>query len=603
MERNQVIGIVLITLIMMGYFFYVGQQQPETIQKDTKDTIAAVTTQPDGTPVNDSIIKAAQKAEFGELSPVTEVTAQDIVIENEDIKVTFTSEGGIVKNVLLKKYFADNHQPLYLIPDNTNDFSLAVQTPTRTVDLYKLPYEAKVTQQGDTQTVVFTANIGENKFIQHTYQVPKTGYVVSYDLKTTGLDNIIKNEALKFSWKARLPKIEYDLEQSRFNSTVNYYLADGEFNYLTERSEDNESATLNDPVKWVSLKQKFFNTGIIANNTFEKGVVSSDVPADSQIVKNVAAELFIPIGDVKTSKAGFKYYFGPNHFQTLKEVTEDYEKNVFLGWPIIRWINRFIVIPVFNFLEQYIGNYGIIIIILVILLKLILFPLSYKSYISMAKMKVLKPELDEIKAKYGDDLQKVQQEQMQLYQKVGINPLSGCIPVLLQMPILLAMFNFFPNSIELRQESFLWAHDLSTYDAAILLPFNIPFYGSHVSLFTLLMTISTLVYTYINNQVSTVTGPMKSVSYIMPVIFLFVLNSFPAGLTFYYFMSNLITIGQQIIIRKFVDEDKIKETLEENRRKIASGQTKKSKWMLRVEEAMKAKEEAARQQQQKKKKK
>jgi YidC/Oxa1 family membrane protein insertase len=211
----------------------------------------------------------------------------------------------------------------------------------------------------------------------------------------------------------------------------------------------------------------------------------------------------------------------------------------------------------------------------------------------MAKMKVLKPELDEIKAKFPDDLQKQQTEQMSLYQKVGINPLSGCIPVLLQMPILLAMFNFFPNSIELRQEPFLWAKDLSTYDAPILLPFTIPFYGSHVSLFTLFMTISTLVYTWFNNQMSTVQGPMKSVSYIMPVVFMFVLNSFPAGLSFYYFVSNLVTIAQQLIIRRFVDEGKIRLALEENKKKNAEtgGAGKKSRWMQRVEEAMKMKEE------------
>jgi YidC/Oxa1 family membrane protein insertase len=220
----------------------------------------------------------------------------------------------------------------------------------------------------------------------------------------------------------------------------------------------------------------------------------------------------------------------------------------------------------------------------------------------MAKMKVLKPEIDEIKEKYGDDMQKSQMETMELYRKVGINPLSGCIPVLLQMPILLAMFNFFPNSIELRQEPFLWASDLSTYDAIISWTGNIPlitkYYGNHVSLFTLLMTISTIAYTWFNNQVSTVTGPMKTVSYVMPVVFMFVLNSFPAGLSFYYFVSNVVTIGQQVIIRKFVDDDAIRRSLDENKKKIAANPNKKSRWMQRMEEAMKAKEDA-----QKKKKK
>jgi YidC/Oxa1 family membrane protein insertase len=234
----------------------------------------------------------------------------------------------------------------------------------------------------------------------------------------------------------------------------------------------------------------------------------------------------------------------------------------------------------------------VIIIILVLLLKLVLAPLSYRSFLSMAKMKVLKPELDEIKERVGDDMTKVQQEQMKLYQQVGVNPISGCIPVLLQMPLILAMFYLFPASIELRQQPFLWAEDLSTYDSIISFPFSIPFLGSHLSLFTLLMTIANLVFAWQNNQISSVTGPMKSMQYIMPVIFLFVLNTFSAGLTFYYFISTLFTFAQQAIIRRFVDDDKIKAILEENRKKVAAGGGSKSKFMNKLQEAMKAGEEA-----------
>jgi YidC/Oxa1 family membrane protein insertase len=263
-----------------------------------------------------------------------------------------------------------------------------------------------------------------------------------------------------------------------------------------------------------------------------------------------------------------------------------------------------VIFPVFHFLTGIISNYGLIIIVLVILLKLVLAPLSYRSYLSMAKMKVLKPDLDQIKEKHGDDMSKVQAEQLKLYQSVGVNPISGCVPVLLQMPILFAMFYLFPASIELRQQPFLWADDLSTYDSLIRLPFAIPFgVGDHISLFTLLMTISTLVYTWQNNQISSVQGPMKSMSYIMPVIFFFVLNSFSAGLTFYYFVSNLVTFGQQALIRRFVDENKIKLLLEENRKKNVAGTGKKSKFMSRLEDAMKASEEAKKKAQDERKKK
>ena len=270
-----------------------------------------------------------------------------------------------------------------------------------------------------------------------------------------------------------------------------------------------------------------------------------------------------------------------------------------MGYKLVSWVNKYIIVELFGFLEKYISNYGVIIMIIVLLVKLALFPLSRKSYLSMAKMKALKPELDAMKEKLGGDAQKMQQEQMKLYRQVGVNPISGCIPLVLQMPILFAMFFFFPNSIELRQQSFLWATDLSTYDVLINLPFTIPFYGSHVSGFTLLMTLSTLLYTWSNNQVSSVQGPMKSIGYFMPIIFMFVLNSYSSGLSFYYFVSNIITFGQQTLIRRFVDEDKIRATLEENKKKNVN--KKKSKFASRLEDAMKASQEAQRQKQKGKK--
>jgi len=267
----------------------------------------------------------------------------------------------------------------------------------------------------------------------------------------------------------------------------------------------------------------------------------------------------------------------------------------------VSWVNKLIIVNLFSWLESFIGNYGVIIIIIVLIIKLCLFPLSRKSYLSMAKMKALKPELDLMKERLGDDKQKIQQEQMQLYRQVGVNPISGCLPVVLQMPFLFAMFFFFPNALALRGESFLWAQDLSTYDVLFYIPFEIPFYGNHVSGFTLLMTISTILYTWSNNQVSAVQGPMKTIGYVMPLIFMFVLNSYASGLCFYYFVSNIFTFGQQTVIRRFVDEDKIRATLEENKKKNANkGQ---SKWQQKLGQAMKASQEAQKQKQIQKKKK
>ncbi|MFT6827888.1 MAG: YidC/Oxa1 family membrane protein insertase, partial [Roseivirga sp.] len=307
------------------------------------------------------------------------------------------------------------------------------------------------------------------------------------------------------------------------------------------------------------------------------------------IVKGGEMSLGIPMADVYEG-GQFKYYFGPNNYKILQKVTDGYEENINLGYVFVSWVNKYIIINLFDFLQRYISNYGVIIMIIVLIIKLALFPLSRKSYLSMAKMKVLKPEIDALKEKTGGDAQKMQQEQMKLYREVGVNPISGCIPVVLQMPILFAMFFFFPNSIELRGESFLWATDLSTYDVLFYLPFTIPFYGSHVSGFTLLMTLSTILYTWSNNQVSTVQGPMKTIGYVMPLIFMFVLNSYSSGLSFYYFVSNIITFGQQALIRRFVNEDKILATLEENKKKNAN--KGKSKFQQKLEDAMKASKEA-----------
>jgi YidC/Oxa1 family membrane protein insertase len=379
---------------------------------------------------------------------------------------------------------------------------------------------------------------------------------------------------------------------TRENSTITYYSDGDGFNKLDPRASGTETETLTTPLNWVTIKEKFFLRSIAASKQFSGGQLETSVnQSDPSVVKRANIKLTIPRTSLAEG-AYLKFFFGPNDYQKIGSFSEGFAKNVYLGWPPVYWINKFIIFPVFNLLTQVISNYGVIIIILVFLLKLVLFPLSYRSYLSMAKMRVLKPELDEIKERVGEDMTKVQQEQMKLYSQVGVNPISGCVPVLLQMPLIFAMFYLFPASIELRQQPLFWAEDLSTYDSLIHFGFDIPFLGNHLSLFTLLMTLSTLIYTWQNNQLSAVQGPMKSVSYVMPVIFLFVLNRFSAGLTFYYLISNLFTFAQQAIIKRFVDEDKIKAIMEENRKKNATGATKKSKFMSKLEDAMKAGEEA-----------
>lgn len=606
MDKNQLTGLILVSLLVFLYFhFFAPEPKPVEEQQKTETTAEVedsakqeIKAEVPEIVENDSIRNESYQAQYGEFSSAATGKEEDIILENEDIKVIFNTRGGNIKQVELKKYNTYNNDPLILLDENSSSFDYVVNSRNGQVNLSELYFTTDAgnttVSPEDTASVSFSINLGNGKEVIKTYTLGGKGYQLGFDMLLSGLENTLQDKSMIFHWRDHLKNQEEHIDLSRKVTTVNYYLANGDFDYLSETSEEKQEETVNGPIKWVSFKQKFFTSALIAEQPVPGGQVSSEIdPQDSNTVKTASMALTIPLENLKADANDFTFYFGPNNYQILKKVTPGFSKNVNLGWGPLSWINKFLIIPIFNWLENFISNYGIIILILVIIIKLLLAPLSYKSYVSMAKTKVLKPELDEIKAKYGDDMQKAQAEQMQLYQKVGVNPLSGCIPIMLQMPILFAMFYFFPNSIELRQESFLWANDLSTYDSILKLPFTIPFYGNHVSLFCLLMTASQLIYTWSNSQMTAVQGPMKSMQYIMPVGFLFFLNSFPAGLTFYYFVSNLFTIGQQAVIRKFVDEDKIRKILEENKKRNVG--KKKSKFQQRLEEAMKGAEEAKKQ--------
>ncbi|MCH7515005.1 MAG: membrane protein insertase YidC [Bacteroidetes bacterium] len=503
--------------------------------------------------------------------------------KNNDVKIDFSSKGGNISHVLLKEYLTYHKKPLIILDDKSSSTSLLIGTAGNTIDLKELYYKVLQTKKADTIILEYALDLGAGKSVHQTYFFPPAGFEVGYEIRLKGLDAYLQSDPV-FRWENKMKNLEHGISDSRIRATLNYYTANGNFDGFSERSTDLEEENL-PATKWISFKQHFFTSAIIAKRQFNSAYVSISVDeADTSTVKTGIATLKVPASDVADG-ARFSYYFGPNNYQILKKVTNGFDKNIYLGFLPINLVNKYLIIPIFNFLENYISNYGIIIIILVLIIKILLSPLSYKSYLSMAKTKVLKPELDEIKKQFPDDTQKQQQEQMKLYQQVGVNPLSGCIPMLLQMPILFSMFYFFPSSIELRQESFLWADDLSTYDSIMSLPFTIPFYGDHVSLFVILMTASTILYTWSNNQMTSMQGPMKSMMYMMPVIFMFVLNSFPAALSFYYFISNIITFGQQALIKKFVDEDKIKAVLDENR--LRNRDKKKSKFQLKLEQAMK----------------
>jgi len=577
MDRNSAIGLTLMALLLLGYFYFFSPS-PEA-QKDKTATAKIVvkdtTQQKTETALDSNLVK-----QYGDLGSLLTGKEEFTSVENDVLKLTF-SNTGTLNEVNLKNYKTYSQQPLFLAKDGNNKFSLVAMYNGQDVDLYQLHYPAEIVKQTDTTKVIFTANLSATSFIKHIYSIPNKGYKIGYKIESKG---ITLGKDLAFAWVDYVPLVEKDLTTTRNKTTVNYYTSQGSFKNLSETSPDNK--TFEEPTQWVSIQQKFFLSAIFAEKNFSAGSASTFFnKTDSAFVKKTEVNLSV------AANTNLAYYFGPNDHRITEKIAEEFSRNEYIGWPPVIWVNKFLTRPIFEFLQTFITNYGLVILLLVLVMKLILTPLIYSSYLGMAKMRLLKPELDIIKEKNGDNMAQAQQDQMQLYRQVGVNPFSGCIPVLLQMPILFSLFYLFPNSIDLRQHSFLWAEDLSTYDSIINLPFAIPFYGSHVSLFVLLMTASQIIYAWQQNQMTTVDGPMKMMGYITPLVFLFMFNSFSSGLSFYYFVSNLITFAQQAIIKRFVDEDKIKAIMDENKKKAATGTGKKSKFMSRLEEAMKANEE------------
>jgi YidC/Oxa1 family membrane protein insertase len=576
MDKNQATGLILLFGILFAYFTFFAPK-PEQLPAAKKEAakLAADTTKKASQ--EEIAYSGLRQAGLADSSIVIDTIP--LILENEDIRVSISPLGGQVREVQLKKYKTWEGKPLILLSGKRSSQHFFVNASGKRLDLSILPFSGKVQKAGDSSVLELKSKLAGMSGLSQRFVLPAKGFELRQAVNA-GIAGINPKAEMVFVQDAA--QLEKDILQNRTTTNINYFEKEEGFTGLSETSLSEEKAEVSKPLAWFSFKQKFFNWGVIADGQFDGlSAIQKTNEADSHSVKRMETRLAITLGN---GSASFRHYFGPNKFTILKKVAEDYDRNVYLGWPGINLVNRFITINVFSWLEGAISSYGIIIVILVLLIKTLLFPLSYKSYISMAKMKVLKPELDEIKERTGDDMQKAQAEQMKLYQQVGINPLSGCIPLLLQMPVLLAMFNFFPNAIELRQQSFWWAPDLSSYDSIATLPFSLPGYGDHVSLFTILMTASTLVLTWYNNQTSTVAGPMQSMSYIMPVVFMFILNSLPAGLSFYYLVSNVVSIVQQQAIKRFVDDGQLRKKLEEN--KVKNAGKKKTGFAARLEDAM-----------------
>ena len=580
MDRNSIIGLVLIIGILVT-FAWLNQPSEEELKqlKITQDSIALVKHREDSVlkvmalaaatkdSIKDKGIDTAfAQNVYGIFAPFSAGKEAFTSIENEDVKVTVSNKGGYMYSLELKKYKTYYKQPLLLMNGQDNEFGYTFGiTGNKAIDTRDLFFTPVASPDGKSLSMF--VKIAENQYIEQKYSLTDNANMVDYKLNLVGMQHIIaaNNNYLDLNIRHDIIPEEKSVEAEKRTSTVYYRHTDDEPTYITETKD--EKVDLKTAIQWISFKQQYFNTTLIADKNFENGSVETAQDESGKYVRIMKANITVPYSHNASESFGFKYYFGPNHYKTLAKLDIELERIIPMGWGIFRWVNKYVVTNVFYFLSQYIGSFGLIILLLTLIIKTVLFPLVYRSYLSAAKMRVLKPEIDEIKAKYGDDMSKTQQENMKLYRKAGVNPLGGCVPMLLQLPILFALFQFFPSAFELRQQSFLWAEDLSTYDSIFNLPFSLPGYGDHVSLFTILMTVSSIVYAVYNNQMTGVTGQMKWMSYVMPVIFMFVLNSYPAGLNYYYFLSNLVTIGQQLAIRRFVDDKALHQQIQENKKK------------------------------------
>lgn len=612
MDRNQLIGIILIMTTIMLWTIYTAPSPEEIeaakqsqdsvalVEQDKKDDSAAELIPLEETAVpaiDDSVMLQQNQLKFGAFYKASAGEEADYVLENELVRFTLSSKGGHIKEVLLKKHYKtvvysdgkEGRELVKILESPENRFNYVLPVPgalNKTVNTADLYFQAS--SRGNT--VSLKAYAGDNMYFEQRYTLRPDDYTLDYSIHAKGLGKVVSNgtPSIRLEWLSHLQKYEKSEQFEQNYSTVYFKPTDKNRDYCRCVSDAVEELP-DKNIEWVSHANQFFNTSLIARETpFSGGIMTTKMTdyKTSQYVKIVTSDVDVPLDNFEDGSFEMVLYSGPNEFKRLEVLGTDLDQIIPFGSSIFGTINRWVIRPFFDFLSQYIGSKGLVIIILIFLIKMALYPLMYKMLYSQAKMGALKPELTQVKEKYKDDMQKQQMETMKMYREYGVSPLGGCLPMVLQMPIWYAMFRFFPASITFRQESFLWATDLSTYDVFFDHGIDIPFMGTHISLFTLLWAVSTIVYTYYNMQnVDLSANPaMKYVQYFMPVMFLGFFNSYAAGLTCYMFFSNLINILQTIITKKFVfDEGKIRAELLKEKAKPK----KKSGFAARLEEAMK----------------
>jgi len=566
LDFNFFIGVFLIFGILT---WYNSTQIPNEIEVDQVQQV----------PKDSESIQAAKENNVNlnysnTQTPVDKANANVYELSNNLLKINISDYGASIEEVVLKNYYTHDSLPLTLIKDLNVNFSFFLKN--NQINTSEILFKDVVQSEN---SISFQFQDQSANSIAFTYELLPNSYMLNFKVITEEGDSYI--EPGKFTWSQNISQLEKNINNERNATTINYSVNNQSSKQLSLMKDVDKK--IEAPV-WVAHKQQFFSTIICSKDAFKTANLTTSSPDHNEYVKSLSSEFTINYNNQKNQYV-FDLYFVPNKYSLLSSFDRGFESLVPLGWGIFGWVNKFLVIPMFNFLENFGLNYGLIILIIALVIKLILFWPTKSSYLSMAKMRVLKPEIDLINEKIEDPMQR-QQAHMNLYRKTGVNPLGGCLPLLFQMPILIALFRFFPASIELRQQGFLWADDLSTYDSILDLGFNIPLYGDHVSLFALLMTMATVLQMFYSNQMSSQNAQMpqmKYVMYTMPIIFLFVMNNYSSALSYYYFLANLITFSQQAIIRAGIDEKKLYAMLQANKKKPI----KKSKFQQRLEEMAK----------------
>ncbi|NDV56991.1 membrane protein insertase YidC [Bacteroides sp. 519] len=614
MDKNTVTGLVLIVLLLVGfsYFSRPSKEQLEAYQH-YNDSIELVRQEEKKLEEKRLAALANEKEEVKRDSSAVFFNALNgneefVTIENEVVKITLTTQGGRVYSAMLKEYLDQQKEPLVLFEGKDASLNFDFynkQEAIQTKDYFFTPVNKT------DNSVIMRLMANESSYIDFIYTLHPDSYMMDFNIQATGMtDKLASANYVDIEWKQRARQYEKGFTYENRLSNLTYKKTGEGTDNLSEAKDEQES--MSGRLDWIAAKNQFFSSVFIADQSFEKGILKSRPENEgSGYIKDYSAEMttfFDPSGQETTN---MHFYFGPNHYKTLKSFDKGREDKlqldrlVYLGWPVLRWINKWFTINIFDWLSSWGLSMGMVLLLMTIIVKIIIFPTTWKTYISSAKMRVLKPQIEEIGKKYPkqEDAMQKQQETMALYSKYGVSPMGGCLPMLIQFPILMALFMFVPSAIELRQESFLWASDLSTYDAIITFPFTIPFLGNHLSLFCLLMTVTTILNTkFTMSQQDTgqqQMPAMKWMMYLMPVMFLFVLNNYPAGLNYYYFISTLISILTMIVLRKTTNEEKLLAQLEANKKK--NKDKKKSGFAARLEAMQKEQERMLKEQQNKKK--